>query len=244
MALAAYVLKGVFSRAIFYAQKYFKKGTEVYPPYTNAGAPTSGGSGTLLGTAEKGALLIDTTNGTLYQCSASSSSSITWTQFTTASGSGAFTGTYNGTVGATTPADGKFTTLSTSGLATLASATVTGTLSVGGLELNSVANALSSSATKTRAGGTALTKQFNRVTTVATSGDAVTLPALAAGQWCIVFNDHASKNIIVFANGASDQIDGQTADTGYVTLSATKRAIFICFATNVIISAQLGVASA
>jgi hypothetical protein len=35
-------------------------------PYYNAGAPTNGTSGTLAGEAEKGAVLIDSTNGKAY----------------------------------------------------------------------------------------------------------------------------------------------------------------------------------
>ena len=47
-------------------------------PYTNAGAPTNGTSGTLAGTAAKGALLVNTSNGKLYVNSGTAASP-TWT---------------------------------------------------------------------------------------------------------------------------------------------------------------------
>lgn len=37
-----------------------------YGPFVNAGVPVDGAAGTQFGVAEKGALLIDTTNGKLY----------------------------------------------------------------------------------------------------------------------------------------------------------------------------------
>lgn len=111
-----------------------------------------------------------------------------------------------------------------------------------GVNTNSVANALTASTTQTQAGGLALTKQINRVTTSANSGDAVTLPALSPGQWVDVYNAGANP-ISVFPNGASDTIDGGSAAAA-VTLTNAKRCRFTCFAANTIISAQFGVASA
>ena len=77
---------------------------------------------------------------------------------------------------------------------------------------------------------------------VANSGDAVTLPALTAGQSVEVFNDGANP-MKVFPNGASDTIDGGSGGAS-VTLTNAKRAKFICVAANTIISAQLGAVSA
>lgn len=49
-----------------------------YGPFTNAGAPVA--NTTLLGTAVVGSLLIDTTGGKLYICTATNgTSTITWT---------------------------------------------------------------------------------------------------------------------------------------------------------------------
>ncbi len=56
-------------------------------PFENAGAPSDGGGGTLAGIAEKGALLIDTTNANLYQNS-NTKASPTWTQFAEGAGGG------------------------------------------------------------------------------------------------------------------------------------------------------------
>ncbi len=53
-------------------------GDVVLPVATNAGAPTSGTSGTLVGIAQPGSLLIDTTNKALYQ-NTNTAASPTWT---------------------------------------------------------------------------------------------------------------------------------------------------------------------
>ncbi len=153
----------------------------------------------------------------IYHCEAAGK----WRQV----GQGVLTGTFDGIVGATTPAAGSFTTGAFSGLLKL-----------------SVADALTASLVQTRAGGTALTKQINRVATAAVSGDAVTLPALTAGQYVDVYND-AANPISVFPNGASDTIDGGSGGAA-VALANAKRCRFTCVAANTIISAQLGAVSA
>lgn len=221
----AYVSKGSIRRAIYYVGvAIYQLGNPALIPYTNAGAPVNGTSGTLANVAVKGALLLDTTNAVLYQ-NTNTLASPTWTALTTATGAGTYTGTFDGVVGGTTPAAGTFTTVTTSGVNT-----------------RSLANALTASTTQTRVGGLALTKAVNRVTTVANSGDAVTLPALAAGQSVIVINDGANP-AKVFPNGASDTIDGGAGGAA-VTLTNAKKAEFICVAANTIISAQLGAVSA
>lgn len=53
--------------------------------WSNAGAPTNGGSGTLFGSAEAGDLLVDTTNKKLYQ-NTNTKASPTWTVFEAAAG--------------------------------------------------------------------------------------------------------------------------------------------------------------
>ncbi len=58
-------------------------GDVVLPIATNAGAPTSGTSGTQAGVASPGALLIDTTNKALYQ-NANTTASPTWAGILTA----------------------------------------------------------------------------------------------------------------------------------------------------------------
>lgn len=118
----------------------------------------------------------------------------------------------------------------------------TGTIVSTGLITGTVANGLTASTTQTRVGGLALTSQMNRVTTAAVSGDAVTLPALSAGQWVDVYNAGANP-ISVFPNGASDTIDGGSGGAS-VALANAKRCRYTCFAANTLISAQLGVVSA
>ena len=201
------------------------KGTPVQstPVWSNAGAPSNGTSGTLFGVANPGDLLVDSTNKVLYQNS-NTLASPTWTALTTATGAGTYTGNFDGIIGANAPADGAFTTAEFSGIIT-----------------NSVATGLVASVTQTQVGALALTKQWNNIATCAHSADAVKLPALTAGQWCVIFNSGANPAAVWPAT--SGNIDGAGANTA-VTLTNAKRALYLCLATNVIISAQLGVASA
>src|SRR5256885_16994352 len=85
-----------------------------------------------------------------------------------------------------------------------------------------------------------ITTDLNHVTTAA-AGTGVALPLGQPGMDLVIFNDGANT-IKVYANG-SDTIDAVAGATG-VSLSATRRCRYICFATNVWISAQLGVVSA
>lgn len=110
-----------------------------------------------------------------------------------------------------------------------------------GVNARSVATGITASTTQTLAGGTALTKALNVVSTAANSGDAVTLPAMTAGQAVVVFNDGANP-IKVFPNSASVAIDGGSAGAS-VTLTNALRCEYICTATNVIKSAKLGAVS-
>jgi hypothetical protein len=56
------------------------KGDTILPIMTKAGAPVDGTSGSFAGVAEKGALLLDTTNGTLYQNTGTKASPV-WSLF-------------------------------------------------------------------------------------------------------------------------------------------------------------------
>ncbi len=96
---------------------------------------------------------------------------------------------------------------------------------------------VSASVTQTRVGGTALTNFWNNVTTVGTTGDAVTLGALGNGQAQVVFNNGANS-ASVFPNGASDTIDGGSAGAA-VTLGTSQGAIYVKVTTNTIISLAL-----
>ena len=193
--------------------------------FTNAGAPTNGvvGTGTLAGFAGIGALLLDITNGVLYQ-NTGTLASPTWTALTTATGAGTYTGTFNGTIGATTPADAKVTTLEASGLVT-----------------EGVAATVTAHSTGGQTSATALTKQFNFISVCAADHDSVKLPASAAGLVIYIFNGAA--HIAQVYGAGTDTVDGVLTTTG-VPLTGGLRAAYVCFAAGNWVSAQLGVASA
>lgn len=140
-------------------------------------------------------------------------------------------------IGQTTPAAANFTTLGTTG-----DATVGGGLGVAGLVAESVQVGITASTTHTIAGGTALTKQVNVVSTCANAGDAVTLANLAVGQHQDVYNAGAAA-AGVYPAAAGIAIDGGTAGAA-VTLTNAKRCRYTCVAANTILSEQLGAASA
>jgi hypothetical protein len=71
---------------------------------------------------------------------------------------------------------------------------------------------VSASATQTIAGATALTKYFNLITTCATSGDAVALPAASTGLICVIINTGAAAASVFPNNSQNDIIDGGVAD--------------------------------
>lgn len=138
------------------------------PCWTHAGAPTNGTSGTLAGFAEKGDMLVDSTNAVLYQ-NTNTQTSPTWTAVGTVSvpaTSAAITsGTIDGTaIGGSTPAAGSFTTMSATGASTLAAVTTTAlhvdtgtktaTASSGAATLNKMAGVVTSESLTTAAGAT------------------------------------------------------------------------------------------
>lgn len=89
-----------------------------------------------------------------------------------------------------------------------------------------VANAIAASATQTQVAATAMTKDINRVTTVATAGDAVKLPAATAGAKITVINANVTNACGVFP-ASGDAINAIAAD-GVYSLAATKVAQFYC----------------
>lgn len=194
MVLPRYALKGNFNGALANAASFKLNSLTATIILTNAGAPVNGTSGTGVGVAVPGQLLIDTTNGVLYMNS-NTQASPTW---------------------------------STQGGAAI--------------EQQTVADGLTASTTQTLAGALALTARINRVTTSATSGNAVKLAALSPGQSQTIYNA-AANPIKVFPAASGVAIDGGTAGAA-VTLTNALRAVFTCTAANVIISAQLGAVSA
>lgn len=74
-----------------------------------------------------------------------------------------------------------------------------------------------------------LAAEFNRVTTVATAGDSVKLPAGVAGMQILVQNDGANSMNVFPASGES--IDALSVNTA-IAVKATKNTIFNCVATG------------
>lgn len=75
--------------------------------------------------------------------------------------------------------------------------------------------------------GTLLFTGMNRVVTVASANDSVSLPAASAGAVITVINAHASNAVRVYALGATDIIDALSNATAY-SVTATKTAVFYC----------------
>ena len=72
----------------------------------------------------------------------------------------------------------------------------------------------------------ALTKDFNRITTVATAGDSVLLPDAVHGRSIFVKNAHATNSLNVFPK-TGENINALSANAAYA-LAATKGALFVC----------------
>lgn len=93
------------------------------------------------------------------------------------------------------------------------------------------ADALTASTTQTLVGALAMTAKYNRIGTVANSGDAVKLPPLpqpGAEVW--VYNSGANP-AKVFPGNAADIIDAVSAG-GSVTVTNAKGALFACVAAG------------
>ena len=82
------------------------------------------------------------------------------------------------------------------------------------------------SATQTQGGGTAITAAINRVSTVATADDALTLPAATAGKVIKVKNAHATNQIGIFP-AVGETINALSPDAVYA-LPALKMVEFNC----------------
>lgn len=77
-----------------------------------------------------------------------------------------------------------------------------------------------------QAGGYPITKAITRVTTAASAGDSLLLPAAKAGDTRIVFNKAAANSIDIFPN-VGDNINALSDDAAYA-LAATKGVMFVC----------------
>jgi len=90
----------------------------------------------------------------------------------------------------------------------------------------SATDQITASATVTQAGGTLVTTVLNRVVTVASAGNALTLPISAVGMQIIVTDAHATNGIVIFP-GLGDQINALGVNTS-IALAATKTIEFYC----------------
>lgn len=89
----------------------------------------------------------------------------------------------------------------------------------------SYANSVVAHAGGGQASATALTKDFNRVTTVATAGDSVLLPDAVHGRSIFVKNT-AANSLNVFPK-SGENINALAADAAYA-LATVKAAWFVC----------------
>ncbi|MDE2426235.1 MAG: hypothetical protein KGO96_10065 [Elusimicrobia bacterium] len=171
------------------------------PVWPNAGAPTSGTSGTFAGVAQPGDLLSDMTNKVLYQ-NTNTQASPTWTQVSNNPASVAITGgTIDGTtIGGTTP--GAVTTNALH----VDTGTKTATATAGAATLNKMAGVITSESLTTGAGADYTLTLTNsdiaaadqvyasvQLGTATTGTPAVAMVTPAAGSAVIVVqNIHAS----------------------------------------------------
>ena len=90
------------------------------------------------------------------------------------------------------------------------------TMGAGQFLYESASNAITAFAGGGQASAVALTSQTNRVTTVATAGDSVKLPAAVAGLELTVINRGANDMAVFPSTG--DAIDGQAANTSVLQM--------------------------
>lgn len=99
-----------------------------------------------------------------------------------------------------------------------------------GLATQSVQDGLTAKAGGGQGGGPTINRMINRVTTVATAADSVTLPASAKGLTITLVNAAAANSMNVFPN-TGDAINALAANTAFA-LAAGKTATFYCTASG------------
>lgn len=115
-------------------------------------------------------------------------------------------------------------TLGVTGASTIAALSATTGVFSGALS-RSAANAITAFAGGGQASATALTKDNNRITTCATNGDSVKLPAATAGKRVWVKNSGAATLAIFPASG--EAINALAADAS-ISLATVKSMLFCC----------------
>lgn len=134
-------------------------------------------------------------------------------------------------IGETTPSTGAFTTLSTTGAATLASAVVTGTLqasanvAISGALVQAAAS-ITASTTHSIAGATPLAAIS--LVNAANANDAVKLPIATKGLTYCVITVGSTATPNVYPGQSADTIDGGSAGASVTLLAAHRGAYFIC----------------
>lgn len=239
MTLAPHTLKGKRSFATLYCSNLYKSGKLQSSIYTSAGVPADG---YLNDIAEPGSLCVDTTNKTLYQNSGTKAAT-NWDNFTTASGTGAFTGTFDGAVGSVTPAAAIATTIESTDTSDSSASNVGALKTAGGLGVAkkafigtdlhvgtsifaSVAAGLTAHSGGGQGSALALTKDLNQVSTSGADTDSVKMPVALPGMFKLVANDDSAQNIVIFP-ATGETIDGAGANAG-VVLGEGGRALFVC----------------
>ena len=116
--------------------------------------------------------------------------------------------------------------------------TATGAVLTGTLLRNTAVDSLTAHAGGGQGSALVLTKQVNRVTTVATSGDSVLLPASAAGLFVTCINSGANP-MQVYGAG-SDTINGVASGTGVSQMPGSS-VVYNCVAAGAWFTEGLGV---
>lgn len=98
-------------------------------------------------------------------------------------------------------------------------------ISAGGLLAESALDTLTAHAGGGQTSALALANELNRITTVATAGDSVKLPASIAGLTIIVIN-HGAKSCQVFGAG-TDTIDDVVTATGVAQMAGSV-CLYVC----------------
>lgn len=98
------------------------------------------------------------------------------------------------------------------------------------LGLSSARTGITAFATGGQASAVPLTAAFNRVTTVATAGDSVRLPAAVPGATCVVFNRGAASMDVFPVTG---QFINALAVNTALAVAAGASARFVCAAAGI-----------
>jgi hypothetical protein len=94
-------------------------------------------------------------------------------------------------------------------------------------DFSSCESGITASTTQSIAGAYQLTKAINRISTSATAGNAVKLPAAKAGTTVIVFNKAAANAVGVYPQSTADSINAITSNGPY-SVAVTKGVVFVC----------------